>query len=76
MPDCVVRDSLVQVRPITLMWGVSIELPQQQLCTFMCEVLEVRIFLWGGHAPPPHTDNLFRFPPWGLFVPVPFLSLI
>ena len=43
----------VQVRPIVVMWEVSIDFLQKQVRTFRCEVQEVCIFLWGGGTSPP-----------------------
>ena len=54
---------------------VSIESLQQQVHTFRCEVLEVRVLLRGGQAPP-CADRLYWCPPWGLSAPVPFLIFL
>ena len=51
---------------------VSIDFLKQQVRTFWVESWEVRVFLWGGHVPP-HASDFYRFPLWGLSVPVPFL---
>ena len=58
LADSVVRDSPVQVRPIVVMMGFSIDSLQQQVRTFRCEFREVRVLLWGGEFPP-HADHLY-----------------
>ena len=68
----IVRDSPVEVRPVVVMWEVSIDSLQQQVRKIWVDSWEVRIFLWGGHVPP-HAIVLYRFPPWGLSISVPSL---
>ena len=75
LPDGVVRDSPVQVRPIVMMWKVSIDSLQQQLLAFKGKAQEVRVFLCGVHIPP-HADDLYRCPPWDISVPVPIPLVI
>ena len=59
------------------MWKVSVYFLQQQVRTVRGKVREVRVLLRGGGVPT-HTNILYRFPPWGLSIPVPifFLSLL
>ena len=75
MPDIVVRDSPVQVRPIVVRQVLFTDSLQQQVCTVGCEVRYVHVFLRGGARPPP-TDNLCMCPPWDISVPVPFLVVV
>ena len=72
MPDGVVCESSIQVRRIIVMWKVLVDFLQQQVCTFWGKIREVRVFLRGG-TPPPHLDNLYWCPPWGLSVLILFL---
>ena len=63
--------------PIIVVQVVSIDSLQQQVRNFRCEVRQVRVFLWvGGSRPPPHVENLYQYPPWGLYVSVPFIVIL
>ena len=51
------------------MRDVSIDSLQKLVRTFWGKSKEVRVFLRGGVAPPPHVCDLYRPPLWGLYVP-------
>ena len=60
LPNSIVWDSPIQVRPVVIMQEVSIDSLKQQVHTFRGEVWQVLIFLQGGGAPPPHVENFYR----------------
>ena len=75
LPDSVVHNSPIQVRPVVVLQESSIDSLQQQVCTFWSKVQEVRVFLQREARLPPPADHLYRSPPWGLSVHVPFLFI-
>ena len=50
LPKSVVRDSTIQVRPIGVIWEVSIDSLQQQVHTFECKVRQICALFSGGNA--------------------------
>ena len=54
---------------------VSIYSLQQQVRTFRGEYREIPISLQRGNVLP-YVSNLYRPPPWGLSVPVPFFFFL
>ena len=74
LPDSVVCNYPIQVRPIVMIQEVFIDSLQQQVRMLWGESREVRVFLLGGHARP-HRSDLYRCSHWGISVSVPFLLL-
>ena len=74
LPNRIIQYFPIQVQPIFVMQELSIDSPQQFVCTFHGDVWQVRVFFWGGGGSP-STQTISTGAPLGYLL-IHYLALL